>query len=875
LHGVVLGGYSESMRHIPVLACLLLSAACSIAVEDYLGHCGKQLLPKPINPRPGRKFARDRHVDLLHLKLDVTPDFKKRSVAGSAQMRFKPIARPVRKLELDAIQLSVTGITLEGANLKEWETTAEKLVIHFANPVSAGVEVTATITYSVQPEHGLYFRTPEMGFKPGDTQVFTQGEAELHRYWFPCYDFPNERFTSEVICHAPADMQVISNGKFIGAEKDAAGLMAHHWHQDQPHVNYLVALAAGYFHKMEDKVGDLPLAMFVPPSEKEQAANAFRDTKKIIDFYQREIGVPFPWAKYYQVYCLDFLAGGMENTSCTFEDAGSLFRNDEEELATLHRLDAHETAHQWFGDLVTCRDWSHLWLNEGFASYYTVLYEEQRSGRDAMLYSLWREAQRVLPNGNDVKPIVYRDYADPMEQFDYRNYPKACWMLHMIRSRLGPDLYRQSIQTYLKRHSNTVATTDDLQDVLEEQTGLSFDQFFDQWAHHGGNPELGITYAWDADTKLAKVSVKQTQKIGNEARLFAIDLPVRFTSKGSTKDQTLRVTQASEDFYVSLPAKPDLLRIDPDYTVLATIQFTPTREMLKLQLKSDMVGRMLAAQELAKHRDAEAIALLKDTLNNDAFHGPRSEAARALKAIGSKEAVEALAASVQQKDARVRNEVVEALAASTEATAQTALWTLAQSEKNPRILGSILKSWGMRPGQKEVSDALRRHLSAPSYHEMVAAAAIAGLKAQDDASSVPAILEKLKAAESNFEDWGLADALNAIGFLARKDKDRSTTRNALASYLTHARLNVRTAAAEALGLLADPSAIALLEPLTQVAKPWQDSLRTAAEASLQKLHAEEERPTELKKVWEKMQALEKELQQLKAAEATKNAKAKK
>ena len=191
--------------------------------------------------------------------------------------------------------------------------------------MAPGAEAGVTITYHAQPERGLYFRTPEMGYKPGDTQVWSQGEAELHRYWFPGYDYPNERFTSEVICHVPEGMEVISNGTLVSQAKGADGLVAWHWMQDKPHVNYLVALAAGYFHKIEDKAGELPLAVFVPPSEKEQAANAFRDTKTIIDFYQRETGVPFPWDKYYQVYCLDFLAGGMENTSCTFRRAGLLF----------------------------------------------------------------------------------------------------------------------------------------------------------------------------------------------------------------------------------------------------------------------------------------------------------------------------------------------------------------------------------------------------------------------------------------------------------------------------------------------------------------------------------------------------------------------
>ncbi|HSI63158.1 MAG TPA: M1 family aminopeptidase, partial [Candidatus Saccharimonadia bacterium] len=637
---------------LAVLACSLQLTA--VAKEEMICRCGQahtRLLPAPVGEKPGRKYARDRHVDVQHLQLDVTPDFTKRTVRGTATLMFHPIAKPLAALELDAIGLVIEKVSVQGAVLAGHEVTDEKLVITFKEPVAPDVQASVSVTYRTQPERGLYFRTPEMGYKPGDTQVWTQGEAELHRFWFPCYDYPNERFTSEVICHVPEGMSVISNGVLVSQTKDADALQTWHWRQDKPHVNYLVALAAGYFHKIEDKVGELPLTLYVPPSEKEQAAAAFRDTKKIIEFYQEETGVPFPWDKYAQVYCIDFIAGGMENTSCTFNAAGMLFRDDTEQINTLHRLDAHETAHQWFGDLVTCRDWSHLWLNEGFASYYTVLYEESKSGRDAMLYSMWREAQRVLEK-IDTRPTVWRDYKDPMEQFDSRVYPKGAWILHMIRSRLGPDIYRKAIRRYLEKQRGTVATTDDLMDVLEETSGLSFDQFADQWLYHGGVPELNVSYAWDAESKQAKLTVKQTQKVTPEVLLYSFDLPVRFWVKGEAKPQdfSVVVTKDEQDFYFPLPSAPELVRVDPDYTLLAKTSFTPPPDMLKRQLQSDVIGRMLAVQVLGGKKNAESATQLADVLNKDAFHGVRSEAAKALKKMNTPEARAHLARSLAQPD---------------------------------------------------------------------------------------------------------------------------------------------------------------------------------------------------------------------------------
>ena len=840
------------------LLVLALSVSSLHAAEDYCGRCGKQhFLPKPINPQPGRKYARDRLVDLLHLKLDVTPDFKQRTIVAVTEWKFQPIGRPLSDLVLDAVGLSIDSVAAAGATLGEHQNTGEQLLLHFASPVQPETTVTVTIKHHVQPENGIYFRTPEMGYKDGDTQLWTQGEAELHRYWFPCYDYPNERFTSEVICHVPTGMEVVSNGKLVSsAPATTPGYTTFHWLQDKPHVNYLVALAAGNFHKVENKLGELPLALLVPPSEKDQALNAFRDTAEIIDFYNREIGVPFAWDKYYQVYCHDFLAGGMENTSCTFEASSMLFQADTEELRTLHRLDAHETVHQWFGDLVTCRDWSHLWLNEGFASYYTILYEEQRHGKEAMQYALWEEAEDVL-NTKDTKPTVWRDYQDPMEQFDYRVYPKGAWILHMVRSRLGPELYRKGIKTYLERHRGQVVGTDDLFDVLEEVSGLSWDQFVDQWLYHGGVPELNVSYAWDATTKQAKITVKQTQKVDDAVRLFRFDLPVRFAVGGKTLDFKVDVKEADQDFHFELDAAPELLRIDPDYTLLARINFTPPLDFLKAQLKSDVIGRLLAVRALATKNDAASVETLKQVLNSDAFHGVRSEAARALKKIATPEARAALIGSLEQSDARPRQEVVNALAAFTEQDARNALWQQSLKEKNPLILATIIKTWGSRPGEAPVAAALRKYLESTSYREKLAAAATDALKAQDDASAADFILARIKRDPKNFGTYDMADALNSLAFLSRNNKDRSTVRNFLIEHLSNPKQQLRTAAAQALGTLGDPSAIAVLEPLTQVSKPYTDPTREAAEKAVQTLQSKLEAPVELRNLWQRVQDLQK------------------
>ncbi|HYF35768.1 MAG TPA: hypothetical protein VD994_10790, partial [Prosthecobacter sp.] len=233
------------MLRLPLV--LLLAFTGSLFADSFhqCGHCAKQMLPSPTKLVPGRKYARDRRVDIQHVKLDVTPNFKDRTVAGIMTMDFKPIALPLEKLELDAVDLRIDAVEVKGAELRDRQVTSEKLILSFAQPIPADAAVSVTVKFFAQPERGLYFRTPEMGYKPGDTQVWTQGEADLHRFWFPCYDYPNERFTSEVICHVPEGMETVSNGVLLG-RKPKGDQVAWHWKQDKPHVNYLIALAAGY-----------------------------------------------------------------------------------------------------------------------------------------------------------------------------------------------------------------------------------------------------------------------------------------------------------------------------------------------------------------------------------------------------------------------------------------------------------------------------------------------------------------------------------------------------------------------------------------------------------------------------------------------------
>ncbi len=787
----------------------------------------------------GRRYAPDRAVDVLHIKLDVTPDFGKRTVSGTTTIRFKPISKPVSELTLDAVHLSVSDVRSE-AGIQDRTNTGKQLIISFERPIEVGEVSSLEIDHSAEPTRGLYFRTPEMGYPATDTHVWTQGETHEARFWFPCFDYPNERSTTEVICHVPPDMTVLSNGRRISQQiNEESGLKRVHWKQEKPHVNYLICLVAGHFKELKKRHGDVELGFYTQPSLVEHAANSFRDTADIMAYFETEIGMPYPWHKYDQVTIRDFVAGGMENTTLTTLTHRTIFTDETENLRSTRRLDAHELAHQWFGDYVTCKDWSHLWLNEGFATYYAHLYEGHKFGEDAKEYGLYLDAKRrVLPRGDDKRPIVYNAYKNAGEQFDYRAYPKGSWVLHMLRCQLGPDLYRRCILDYLNRHALESVVTDDLRQSFERLSGRTFDRFFDQWVYHAGRPELKISYQWLADEQLAKVTIEQTQQVNEHALLFEFPTKLRFIVGDDVVDRAIVVGQEKEDFFVPLPGQPKIVRFDPEFTVLAKVNFKKSDDLLFAQLmtEDDMVGRLLAAEALASRKTGKSVEHLKTTLCEDQFFGVRIAAAESLGKIHDDAAYEALMASRDQDDARVRMQVVTQLAKFHRPAARRAMADVLESEGNPAIAAVAIKAFG-RYSDKKSRALTAKYLTSDSFRNELADAAIEAVRMRRDARDGGKLMKAIQEREEAFTSRGLSAAFRALATVRRSKKKRHEEREFLTVFLNHPKERIRVGAIQALGDLGDRSAIAVLEPLVVDDGP-PSRVAEAAKAALKRIQSE-------------------------------------
>jgi aminopeptidase N len=321
-------------------------------------------------PGTTRKYARDRLVDVKHVRLDLAVDPATRTIAGTATHTVVAIADPCERVVLDAAELTIDGVKDPAGKPLSFEHRDGALTIRLAKPLRAGAETSVAVAYHGAPRRGLYFIAPDAGYPKKPLQAWTQGQDEDARYWFPCFDTPNEKASTEVVVTSPSKYTTLSNGALVGTTNDAAkGTTTWHWRMEIPQVSYLVTLVVGEFDRVDLPSEGPPLYVLVPKGRAKDAVRCLGRTGAMVKAFSERFGVAYPYEKYAQAVVADFIFGGMENTTATTLTEYALY----DERAGLDYdaddLIAHELGHQWWGDLLTCRDWSHAWLNEGFATW--------------------------------------------------------------------------------------------------------------------------------------------------------------------------------------------------------------------------------------------------------------------------------------------------------------------------------------------------------------------------------------------------------------------------------------------------------------------------------------------------------------------------
>jgi len=777
-------------------------------------------------------WPRERVFDIKHVKLELTLDVENKGLHGTATHILTPINDGLTFVEFDAAELQIDKVVgwegwLEGhpqsisqgpssnnGTLLSYSYEDSKLRIDLGSPHKAGKETTIQIEYHCTPRRGLYFNAPDASYPGRPRQVWTQGEDEDSRYWFPCYDFPNERFTSEIIVTVPREWTTISNGRLVSVKENGRA-KTYHWSQEMPHPTYLMSLVAGEYTEICEEWNGSPILYYSPPGREEDTRRAFGKTPKMMQFFVDKIGVPYPWAKYSQVTVADFIFGGMENTSATTM-TDSLLHDARAHLDySADGIVAHELAHQWWGDLLTCRDWSHGWLNEGFATYFELLFREYDLGVDEFRYTVYQDANSYLQedSGRYRRPIVSNVYNQPVDLFDRHLYEKGGLVLHMLRSLLGDQLFWKALHHYCVKHQGGNVTTEDLQRAIEEATGKNMDWFFHQWVYKGGHPDLKVTYSWQEDTSTAQLTISQTQTTNDLTPIFRMPIQVAFVTPSTDSGQAsegsqgfrINLSQKEQTFYFPLKGKPLMVQFDPGYWCLKTLDFTRTKEMLLYQLKhdDDVIGRIQAAQGLAKLGAPDCVQALKEAVLSDTFWGVQAEAARALGTIKSESAMNALVECTRVSHPKARRAVVSALGEFKEEATFKALLPFLEHDESYFVEAEAARAVA-RTKHPEAFTALSRVLGRPSFNDVLTVQAFSGLGELKDERAIPMTKE--------WSAYGKPSRVReaALVCLGKLGDGKSDVVEFLIGYVDDPWLRARSSAVMALQELKDDKAISAL-----------------------------------------------------------------
>ncbi|MDH6098438.1 M1 family metallopeptidase [Anabaenopsis sp. FSS-46] len=623
---------------------------------------------------PGAKphYNPDRPGQVEHIVLDLWLDIPHQSYHGTCSIRLSPIRSGINRLTLDAVNLKIESVYVDQIS-QTFDYNGEQLFIQLSQPTQIGQHLLIAIAYSVEkPQRGIYFIQPDPYYPHKPTQVWTQGEDEDSRFWFPCFDYPGQLSTSEIRVRVPKNLMAISNGELIDTQEHGEDKI-YHWSQKQIHPTYLMTLAVGDFAEIYDHWQDKPVTYYVEQRRKDDAQRSMGKTPRMMEFLSEKYGYAYPFPKYAQVCVDDFIFGGMENTSttlltdrCLLDERAALDNRNTESLVV------HELAHQWFGDLLVIKHWSHAWIKEGMASYSEVMWTEHEYGDQEAAYYRLLEARSYLSEDSDRyrRPMVTHVYREAIELYDRHIYEKGSCVYHMIRAELGEELFWRAIQTFVRDNAHKTVETVDLLRAIEKATGRNLAFLFDQYVYRGGHPDFKIAYSWDGDANLAKVTVTQTQADKNDSKdLFDLKIPIGFgyTQPGQTAQLntfTVRVNEREQSFYFPLAEKPQFVSFDVGNNFLKTVTLEYSVPELKAQLEFDPnpISRIYAAAALAKKGGLEATMALSNALRNDSFWGVQVEAAKQLGEIKLDQAFDGLVPGLQDENPFVRRAVVEALA---------------------------------------------------------------------------------------------------------------------------------------------------------------------------------------------------------------------
>jgi aminopeptidase N len=845
----------------------------------------------PVEPL---RTAGDRPIDIQHIRLDLKVDLPKKTVDARAALRIRSL-RPVRSITLDAVDFEVREIALVRNGDKDpvrFSQDGQKLTIDLPSPWPANQSANLVVDYLIrEPKAGLNFFGPSADEPDVPLTVWSQGEPTTNRYWIPCLDQPNQRQTTELVATVAAGFEVVSNGKLLERKDNADKTVTFHWLQDKPHSSYLVTMVVGQFDVVREEWENIPVLYYVPKGRQDQVARSFGRTREMLTFFSKRFGIHYPWDKYAQVVAEQF-GGGMENTSATtmgdrvLHDERSMIDGSPDGVLSSDGLIAHELAHQWWGDLVTCRDWAHIWLNEGFASYAEALWAEHAQGADEYAYNMMQKARGAI-SGGKTRPVVDRRYPSPGSMFDGRAYPKGAWLLHMLRAQLGDDAFWKCIQVYGNEHRLKTAETADFRRVLERETGRDLERFFYDWTERPGNPVLEVTTDYLPETKQVRVVVKQTQ--AGEPFHFPLALWCWCPPESGPIVSEQQATEKEHIFLISVPGRPTRVEVDPKQAVLAESKETKGRDLWRAQLQegSTVISRIRAVQHFGQNPSLRTSPMmnpfaqfsaqsntpvdreiLAKALPAEKFSGVQIEIAKALGEGRDDACRDALIQGLQLKHSSARRACVEQLGNfARDAKAASAVKDVLQKgDPSYGVEAAALGAYA-KLQQADAVAVLMPWLGKPSQHEVLRSAALSALGNTRDLSVVDTLTAWTKRGKPR---ECRSAALQALARLARTANTTEDQRQRMVQAITAClegegpRSRTRMSALFALRELgqAASSALPTLEAISQ--NDPNDRIRDLARSTMEQIRSNTPAPVEVSQLREEMERLKRDQEALRA-----------
>jgi aminopeptidase N len=494
--------------------------------------------------------------DALHYRLDLDFPMQSSFFSGEMTLTFRVVSDSLSQIVLDMVHLVTDSVFIGNV-----PTAATRDDTTITIPLNGYHRADETLMVKI-----FYHDTGvQRGFNYYGRNAYTFAEPLDARWWFPCFDEPWDKATSEIYCTVPDTFKVGSNGTLASADHNIVNhTVTYHWVNEYPIATYLINLIIGVYSTWNDYYinpqGDsIPLFYMVFPEDSAKAAYDFATVPDMLTLFSDLFG-PYPFDKYGMGAVTPAPFGGMEHQTMT-----TINRDWIDGLRTFDLAMAHELSHQWWGDLVTLADWRNIWLNEGFASYASALYNDRAHGHDRFMQNMLD--YQVISFFDDSITGGYPIYnPSPDRMFSYSVYYKGAWVLHMLRGVIGDSAFFAGLHQYAARYAYSNASTDEFRDVMESYSGVNLHQFFHDWIYEQHFPEY--EYAWSFEPYYGDFMVHlEIAQVQTNAPIFKMPLSIKIISDG-IHDFIVNDSLEYQEFDLRLSGAPTNLLFDPDNWVL-------------------------------------------------------------------------------------------------------------------------------------------------------------------------------------------------------------------------------------------------------------------------------------------------------------------